>query len=52
MNGTGTSSAATHPKIVLAQSTPILWYMGPMKRGNAPANIERRNELAATALAA
>ena len=52
MNGTGTSSTATHPNIVLPQSTPMLWYIAPTNRGNAPANTERMNVLAATALAA
>ena len=50
-NGTGTRITAKHPKIVFPQSTPMLRYMGPIKRGNAPANIARRNMLAATALA-
>lgn len=52
MNGTGTSSTATQPKIVPPQSTPISWYIAPTTRGNAPANMERMNVLVATALVA
>ena len=43
--------AEIQPNIVTPQSTPMLWYIGITKRGNAPAMADRRNVLAATALA-
>lgn len=39
-------------KTLMPQLTPMLCSIGVMKRGNAPANAERRNVFAATALAA
>ena len=49
--GTGIKTAPTHPNTVIPQLMPIFLHMGFINRGKAPAMAERRNVMAARALA-
>ena len=48
----GIKAIAMKPSRLLAQGIPRRWDIGLTNRGNAPAKTDRRNVLAATALAA
>ena len=51
-NGTGSASAATAPRILIAGPTPRFSNIGLAARGSPAANKLLRNVLADTALAA